>query len=122
MKLYAAVVDGLEILETFTKEGSPVGTVFHYVRCEPHFFYADLLVECEDFKGLLRCADAVVHAGEDMAVPVGPSVKDSAFQNGVFPAERPHLWPQIYGIVSIPQIAEFYSTTFTRRTRPGDVG
>lgn len=25
VKLYAAVVDGLEVLETFTKEGSPIG-------------------------------------------------------------------------------------------------
>ena len=85
-----AVISGFEFREAGAEGGGGVGDILHDVGGEPDFADADFLVVGEDFEGALHGADAVVDAGENVAVPVGGAFEEAAVEDGVVFGEGPH--------------------------------
>ena len=85
-----AVICGFEFREAGAEGGGGVGDILHDVGGEPDFADADFFVVGEDFEGALHGADAVVDAGENVAVPVGGAFEEAAVEDGVVFGEGPH--------------------------------
>ncbi len=80
----------LEFREAGAELGGGVGDVLHDVGGQPDFADARFLVIIKDFEGGFQCADAVIDAGEDVAVPVRAAAEEAAVEDGVIFGEGPH--------------------------------
>ena len=60
----------LEVRKYLAQMGSLVGYVFHNMRRKPDIPHACAFVKAQHFQRLLYLLKSVVHAGQDVAVPV----------------------------------------------------
>jgi len=77
-ELDSSFVLGEEGVEALAEVGGGIGHVFHDVWGEHDALHAFLLEPVEDLEGALEVLDAVVDAGEYVAVPVGEPGEEAA--------------------------------------------
>ena len=85
-----AIIGLTQLLEAGAELRRGVGDVLHHVGREPDLADALLFIPAQGLEAFFHRADAVVHAGEDVAVPVRPAPEEAGGKEGLFLGERPH--------------------------------
>ena len=80
MQADRSVVCGGKFLEALLERADGVWHVLHNVGREPHIGNTGLLHCAERFQSEVGCLESIVDTGQQVAVVVGESVKQAAFE------------------------------------------